>query len=148
MLKLTPKQEKACHKYIELGDKSAAYRSAYNCMSMKPESINRKAHELFEKVNIRSRVEELQKEIAWRNELTIDSIIQELKRIILFNPKDLFNEEGNLKKISDLPYEVSAAISSADVSEVYQGSTLKRSNKIKFYNKLDALEKLAKHLGF
>jgi len=51
MLKLTPKQEKACQKYIELGDKSAAYRSAYNCSRMKPESINRKAYELFEGVN-------------------------------------------------------------------------------------------------
>jgi len=56
MLKLTPKQEKACQKYIEFGDKSPAYRLAYDCTRMKPESINRKAHELFEKVNIRSRV--------------------------------------------------------------------------------------------
>jgi len=115
---------------------------------MKPESINRKAYELFEGVNIRSRVEELQKEIAWRNELSIDSIIQELKRIILFNPKDLFNEEGNLKNVSDLPNEVAAAISSIDVTEIYSGGNLKRANRIKFYNKLDALEKLAKHLGF
>jgi len=60
MLKLTPKQEKACQKFIELGDKSTAYWSAYNCSRMKPESINRKAHELFEGINIRSRVEELQ----------------------------------------------------------------------------------------
>jgi len=32
---------------------------------MKPESINRKAHELFEGGNIRSRVEELQKEVTF-----------------------------------------------------------------------------------
>jgi len=71
-----------------------------------------------------------------------------LKRIILFNPKELFDKEGSLKKISDLPFEVAAAISSIDLIETNIQSNLKQISKIKFYNKLDALEKLAKHLGF
>lgn len=148
MAHLTPKQEKACQKYIELGDKSAAYRAAYNCSRMKPQSVNRKAHELFEKVNIRSRVEELKRGLAQRNQITTDTIIQHLKEIILFNPKDLFTEDGNLKNIPDLPLEVAATISSIDMVEVNLGDHVKRSTKVKFYSKLDALEKLAKHLGF
>lgn len=148
MPKLTHKQEKACQAYIELGDKSAAYRASYNCSNMKPESVNRKACELFKRDKIRSRVDELQKEISWRNKLTIDSIIHELKKIILFNPKDLFDAEGELKNMVELPDEIATAISSIDVNLIDSGGIIKRSSKIRFYNKLDALEKLAKHLGF
>lgn len=148
MPQLTIKQEKACQKYIEIGDKSAAYRFAYNCSKMKPESINRKAHEFFDKVKIRSRVEELQKEVAKRNDLTIDEIIRELKTMIFFNPKELFNENGTLKKIPELDSDAAKAISSIDVLEVFQGGNLKRSTKLRFHNKLDAIEKMAKHLGF
>lgn len=145
MHKLTVKQEKACQKFIELGDKTAAYKAAYNCSNMKPESINRKAFDLFAKVNIRSRVEELQRELKLRNEITVDTLIQELKKILFFNPKDLLDTEGNLKDLSDLSHETTSAISYIDIHEENSG---KRTLKVKFYNKLDALEKLAKHIGF
>jgi len=75
---LTPKQEKAARKYVECGDKSEAYRFAYDTSRMKPASVNRVAHRLFEQVKIRSRIEELQAEIAERHDLTVDGIIQQL----------------------------------------------------------------------
>jgi len=34
------------------------------------------------------------------------------------------------------------------VVELEFGGNLKQSTKVRFYNKLDALEKVAKHLGF
>ncbi|WP_282015924.1 terminase small subunit [Marinifilum flexuosum] len=145
MVNLTVKQEKACQKYIELGDKSAAYRYAYNCSQMKPESVNRKAHEFFEQVKIRSRVEQLQRELKQRNDISNNTLIQELKGILFFNPKDLFDQEGKLKDISQLPNYISANISSIDIVEEKTG---KRSIKLKFYSKLAAMEKLAKHIGF
>lgn len=68
-IKLTPKQEAACQAYVLSpnnkikGNKSAAYRVAYNTDNMKPESVNRLAKKLFDGIKIRSRVEELQNEI-------------------------------------------------------------------------------------
>ncbi|EPZ98572.1 terminase small subunit, partial [Glaesserella parasuis] len=40
---LTPKQEKFCQLYIELGNASEAYRQAYDCSKMSNETINTKA---------------------------------------------------------------------------------------------------------
>ena len=59
---LTLKQENFCREYIKCGNASEAYRKAYNCQNMKPESINRKASELLDNVKITARVQELDKE--------------------------------------------------------------------------------------
>jgi len=72
--KLTPKQEKAATKYVECGDKSKAYRFAYNTENMKPESVWRKAVELFENVKVTARVKELQSEHRERHDITVDGL--------------------------------------------------------------------------
>lgn len=77
--KLTPKQEKASIKYVECGDKSEAYRHAYNTTNMKKESVWRKAVELFDNVKVAARVEELQLEHRKRHNVTVDSLTSELE---------------------------------------------------------------------
>ena len=67
---------------------------------------------------------------------------------MFFKPKDLFNEDGSLKPINDLPDEVAGCIASLDVVENHFGESLQRKTKVKLYSKLEAIEKLAKHLGF
>ena len=42
-MKLSVKQENFCNFYLESGNASEAYRRAYNCLKMKPETINSKA---------------------------------------------------------------------------------------------------------
>ena len=59
---LTPKQENFCREFIKCGNASEAYRKAYNCQNMKPETINVKACELLKNGNITVRVQELDKE--------------------------------------------------------------------------------------
>ena len=61
--KLTAKQEAFCLAFIRLNDQSAAYREAYDCSKMKPETINRKASFEYSKGKIRARVDCLRKEI-------------------------------------------------------------------------------------
>jgi phage terminase small subunit len=75
---LTPKQERAALKFIECGDKSEAYRSAYNTSKMKPETINRAAFELFENPKMAARIKELQAIHQKRHEVTVDTITEEL----------------------------------------------------------------------
>jgi len=38
-VKLTPKQQKFCYKYIETGNASKAYRQSYDTENMKPATI-------------------------------------------------------------------------------------------------------------
>lgn len=78
---LTPKQEKFCQLYIELGNASEAYRQSYDCQDMKPESINRLAKKELDKIKIRSRVDVLQQEHRQRHNLTIDNIIADLQEV-------------------------------------------------------------------
>ena len=76
---LTPKQEKFCQLYIELGNASEAYRQSYACQDMKSESINRLAKKELDKIKIRSRVDVLQQEHRQRHNLTLDNIIADLQ---------------------------------------------------------------------
>ncbi|MEM8160551.1 terminase small subunit, partial [Morganella morganii] len=44
---LTVKQEKFCQAYVETGNASEAYRSAYSADKMKAATVNSKAYELL-----------------------------------------------------------------------------------------------------
>ena len=79
---LTPKQEKFCQLYIELGNASEAYRQSYDCSKMTSEVINVKASELLNKNGkIVVRVEELRQEHRQRHNITVDKIIADLQEV-------------------------------------------------------------------
>ncbi|MFH2819557.1 terminase small subunit [Citrobacter portucalensis] len=79
MAGLTPKQEAFCQAYIETGNASEAYRTAYAADKMKTESVNRKAKELLDNGKIAARIGELQGEIKQRHNVTVDSLLAELE---------------------------------------------------------------------
>jgi phage terminase small subunit len=149
---LTVKQENFCQAYIRSGDKSAAYREAYSTSKMKPESVNRKAFELFNEVKIRSRVEVLQKEVAIRNEITIDELVQTLAGMVRFDPASVYDENGVLKSIHEMPIVARQMISELNIDEIKEyrdGKTnvIGQTKKLKLFDKLGAVEKLMRHLG-
>ena len=59
---LTPKQEKFAVEYVRTGSATEAYRAAYVCDRMKPESVHRLAHAQLHHVKIASRIKELTEE--------------------------------------------------------------------------------------
>ena len=80
MAGLTPKQEKFCQLYIELGNASEAYRQAYDASKMKPETIKRKAQELLENGTITATyIAELKAEHKERHNTNVDDLIAELE---------------------------------------------------------------------
>lgn len=76
---LTIKQEAFCQAYIETGNASEAYRTAYAADKMKPETVNRNAKSLLDNNKIATRVAELHGEIKQRHNVTVDSLIAELE---------------------------------------------------------------------
>lgn len=76
---LTTKQENFCLAYIETGNASEAYRTAYDTAKMKPESINRKAKELLDNGKITARVNELQQDIRTKHDITVMMLLDELE---------------------------------------------------------------------
>lgn len=79
MASLTQKQETFCQAYIETGNASEAYRTAYAADKMKAEAIHVKASELLSNGKVAVRVAELQAEIKQRHNVTVDSLIKELE---------------------------------------------------------------------
>ncbi len=65
--------------YMETGNASEAYRRAYSCGRMKPETVKRNAFRLTEISKIRTTLEQLQADAAARNEITVDALIKELE---------------------------------------------------------------------
>lgn len=81
-MSLTVKQDKASQKFVECGDKSQAYRYAYNTKNMSDEAIHVEAHRLFENPKVSLRVEELLAEHRAKHEITMDYITDGLKEVI------------------------------------------------------------------
>lgn len=79
MTGLTIKQEAFCQAYIETGNASEAYRTAYAADKMKPEAIHVNASKLLDNAKVALRVSELQGEIKQRHNVTVDSLIAELE---------------------------------------------------------------------
>lgn len=79
-MKLTPKQERFCLLYIELGNASEAYRQSYDCKKMADSTVNRKAKELIDNGKITARIAELQAEIKQRHNITVDDLLEELEQ--------------------------------------------------------------------
>lgn len=76
---MTPKQEKFCQLYVELGNASAAYRRSYNAAGMSAASVNRKAKELLDNGKIAARLDQLRATHAERHAVTVDDIAQMLR---------------------------------------------------------------------
>lgn len=72
---LTPKQEKFCQGIVSGLNQSDAYRSAYNCEGMQPETINNNAYKLTQDNDIATRIEHLRKPIAERVGRTLEQHI-------------------------------------------------------------------------
>lgn len=145
---LTIKQEAFCQAYIRLGDKSAAYREVYSANKMKSETVNNNAYKLFENNDITTRIEQLQNEIKERNKIKIDDVLGVLTDMIKFDISELYNEDGSLKSIHEIPKQHRQMISSIKVfEERFSGQVIGETKEIKTLNKLDVIEKFMKHLG-
>lgn len=73
---LTPKQEKFAQVWHATGNKSEAYRQAYNCENMSAEVIKVKAAEVAVNGNVAVTFAELQKAAQRRNNVTVDTVSQ------------------------------------------------------------------------
>ena len=78
--------------------------------------------------------------------------MRELERAILADPRKLYDEKGRLKPIHSLDEDTAAAIASLDVDEIVTGRgpqrrAIGRTRKVRFVDKLVAIDRAMKHLG-
>lgn len=85
--------------------------------------------------------------LSTRNEWYIQRVMLELGRISTIDIRTIYNPDGTLRDITSLPPEVAALVSSVEAVERTDdnGVTLV-TKKIKFWDKMKALELLGKNL--
>lgn len=145
---LTQKQERFALAYIETGNASEAYRRAYCAAKMKPETINKRASELLADGAVTGRIGELRQAASDKAVVSEARVLEELARIGLFDPGELFADDGSLLPIKNMPPEVRAAIASIEIEEIdADGKVIGRVKKVKLWDKNSAADKLLRHLG-
>lgn len=80
---LTAKQEAFCQAIADGKNQSEAYRLAYKAEKMKPETVQRKAHEVMKDGKVTARVKELQNKLEnkqlWTREQSINKAIEAIE---------------------------------------------------------------------
>jgi hypothetical protein len=79
-------------------------------------------------------------------------VLREYARIAFFDLADLYDAEGNLLPLDQLPIDARRAITSIETEELFDRDRGTKTpigglRKIRFANKVSALDALAKHLG-
>lgn len=147
-MELTAKQEAYCQNYVVCGNQSTAYRIAYDAESMNANSVARDACLLHADPKISQRIKELQQETWERNKASIDELVNVLSGMVRFDIADLYDENGNLLPIKEMPLIARQMISELTSDEIKMGGlSIGEVKKVKTIAKLDAVEKLMKHLG-
>ena len=149
MANLTPKQERFCQAYIKTGNATEAYRAAYDCGRMKPETVNRAAKQLLDNSKITTRIKELQAQYIRQNDLSPDKVLKEWAAIGFSDIRQLLNENGGLLPVSQWPDSVSAAVAAVKIrQEPTQGDDPPADIiELKLWPKTNALDALSKNLG-
>ena len=135
---LTPKQQSFVEEYvIDLNATQAAIRAGYS-----EKTAYSIGNENLSKPVITDAIAQIRTTIAKRNEITVDRIVEEYRRIALANTTDaIYIKDGHayVEDTESLTEEQRAAIS--EIQETKDGI------RIKFHSKTAALDALGKHLG-
>lgn len=86
---------------------------------------------------------------AKETEIDAERVLCELALIAFSNPQDMFNKStGCMLHITEMPEEVARSIASLDVvSKTGEDGEITTVVKVRFWNKLEALTSIGKHLG-
>ena len=143
-MKLTDKQSRFCEEYmIDLNATQAAIRAGYS-----EKTAYSIGCENLIKPDLQNRIQELKKEITERNAISVDTVVDQLTKILNISVKDCYDENGNLKSVENLADETAYAISEVSHDEIYADKNIiGRTTKYKYHDKLKAADMLLKILG-
>jgi phage terminase small subunit len=145
-MSLTPKQQRFVEEYlIDLNATQAATRAGYS-----KRTANEQGARLLANVSVRQHIEESKAKRSERTEITQDRVLQELARIAFFDIRKLYNEDGSMKKPTDLDDDTAAALVGIDIQETTIGGEdggLIITRKAKVIERTGALTLAMRHLG-
>lgn len=148
--RLNPKQDRFCREYlVDHNATQAAIRAGYS-----PRCAGVQAAQLLVKPKIQDRVAELTRAQSTRLEITADRVISEIAKVAFADMADYVTIQPDGTPVLDFgkaPDGGLAAVSQIEQETVTErgGGDVERVKRTKFrlHPKLDALDKLARHLG-
>ena len=99
--KCTAKQEAFARQYLVARCKVSAYKYAYDCENMNPNSIRKKAVDVYNTPCVNNRIMELQEESNKRIEITTDKIQQGIAKLAFTDLPGIINLKGGLLTLAE-----------------------------------------------
>jgi phage terminase small subunit len=117
-----------------------------------PKWANTKGSTLLRDPYVKLLLEEGSRRAAVRAELTVERMLREVMDVAFVDPRKFYRDNGTLVPPSEWDDAMAAAVSSFQVTELWSGKGDDRhlaghTTKVKFWPKLEASDKLMKHLG-
>ena len=98
-----------------------AYRKAFNCRRMKAKTVHECASKLMAHPKVTARVAELMQPVIAKARLTREQWLERLARIVLFDPRKMFDSHGNPIEITELGDNEASAIAGFEFYEDFAG---------------------------
>ena len=144
--KITPKQKQFVLEYVkDKNGRQAVLRAGYSTKN--PDQVFNK---LVRISSVKEAVDQELKKQEDRLRITSDEVMKELANIARFDIADIYDENGSLKNIHDIPKEARMAISAVQADELFEGfgkdrERIGETKRVRLWDKLKALELIGKH---
>jgi phage terminase small subunit len=141
-------QERFCEEYlIDFNGTAAVIRAGYS-----KRSAARQAVRLLAMPHVQESLRQKKAVIKSKLQISQQRTLLEIGRLAFSDIRKAFTDDGRLKPIHELDDDTAAAIAAFDCEELFEymdgdKSPLGQIKKYKFWDKLRALEMLAKHYG-
>jgi phage terminase small subunit len=150
--KLPPLQERFCEEWLKDPCGARAYMAA-GYKAKNADVANAAAARLLGNVRVQERIAELQAERKKRVEIKADDVLRELLLIAtsdIGQVLDFTRGDPTLRPANEIPENARRALASVKVKRTVEGSGENARNveitEFRFWDKLGALDRLAKHL--
>ena len=138
-----PKREMFCREYIkDLNGTQAAIRAGYS-----EKTANRIASQLLSKLDIQSRIAEMQSVRVEEVRIDANYVLKRLIEIDEMDVSDILDDGGDFLPIKKWPKTWRTTLSGLDIAIINSGDTETILKKIKWPDKVKNLELLGKHIG-
>jgi len=141
---MTPKKLRFIEEYcVDLNGTQAAIRAGYS-----KDRARITASELLAERNISAEIQKRLERLTKAADIKTEQILEEVSRVAFVDPREVMPSDSYLgKQLRQMPEDIARAIASIELitRKVAESDDIEYVAKIKFWNKLDALEKLGKY---
>lgn len=140
---MTPKKALFVAEYLkDLNASAAALRAGYS-----PKTAASQGGRLLQSVEVRQAIDAAMVKRAERVNVQADDVLRELANVGFIDIGEAFDDEGSLLPLKKMPASVRRAVSSIETSSVVlDDGKATFVTKVKFWDKLKALELIGKNL--